>query len=73
MEQRFKNYRQNKLYWLLVNTPEYDKLPKRVGSNIDKAFIEGYESKKCQYQRNWILYAAYVAGKEWQKVNSNER
>lgn len=70
-KQRFKDVRYNKVYWTWVNATleEVEKAVLNPGSNWDMAFKHGYKGLKCKFQRNWILYPCYVAGKEYKKVN----
>lgn len=72
MKQRFKNTDFNNTYWI------YSKIPPNIvkrlftpGSNRDQAFRDGFINFRCKYVRSSILYAIYVAGKEW-RSNNNE-
>jgi len=70
MKQRFKNKHFNEIYWLWVSiTKEQVEKTKHPGSNRDQAFRDGYVGFRCKYQRNWILYPIYIAGKEWRLIN----
>jgi len=66
MKQRFKNPDFNKIYWNYFNLDDstVQKILNHVGSNRDQAFRDGYVNFRCKYQRNWVLYPIYVAGKE---------
>lgn len=71
---RFKNKDFDTLYWRWVSmNPENVKDVLQPGSNRDQAFRDGYVGHRCKYQRNWILYPIYVAGKEWKKVNNKQK
>lgn len=72
MKQRFKDKDFNKAYWSRINLTleQVEKLVSNVsGSNRDDAFKRGYFNFPNKYQRNWLLYPFYIAGKEWHKVN----
>ena len=43
----------------------------KISSNRDRAFLHGYNGKKCIYNRNTILYWVYKAGKDRKKVSKN--
>lgn len=70
-KQRFKDRRFNAVYWQWIHaTPEQvENILNHAGSNRDMAFKHGYKGFTCKFQRNWILYPIYVAGKEWVKLN----
>ena len=73
MTQRFKDKSLNSTYWLWVKMPEERILDLlNIGSSRDQAFKEGYLGQRCKYQRNWRLYAIYVAGKEWRRINKKD-
>lgn len=69
---RFKEKDFDKAYqfWIGLTLDQVEELVSTAsGSNRDDAFKRGYFQFPCKYQRNWILYPIYVAGKEWHKVN----
>jgi hypothetical protein len=70
-KQRFKDRDFNTVYWQWINaTPEQvENIVRFAGSNRDMAFKHGFKNFPCKFQRNWILYPIYVAGKEWRKHN----
>lgn len=69
-KQRFKDKSFNAMYWFWVKiSAENVQKCMTPGSNRAQAFRDGYVNYRCKYQRNWILYPIYVAGKEWKKVN----
>ena len=72
MKQRFKNLNMNKTYNLYISLPKelVDSvvLRKSSGSNRDMAFKAGYRGLvENLYPKNSLLYAIYVAGKEYVK------
>jgi hypothetical protein len=70
MKQRFKNRDFNTAYNNYIKaTPAEINNMMQPGSNRDQAFRDGFVNYRCKYQRNWILYPIYIAGKEWQKQN----
>jgi rubredoxin len=72
MKQRFKDKAFDKTYWRWVKiTPVQVHRMFSPGSNRDQAFRDGFVGYRCKYQRNWILYPIYIAGKEWRKVNKD--
>ncbi len=70
-KQRFKDKGFNNLYmtWVKITPEQLYNSVKYPGSNRDQAFRDGFVNWRCKYQRNWILYPIYVAGKEWIKNN----
>jgi hypothetical protein len=72
MKQRFKEKDFDKAYqcWISLTKEQVDRIMGcSSGSNRDDAFKRGYVGYRCVYQRNWLLYPIYIAGKEWRKVN----
>lgn len=75
MIQRFKNKNFNKAYIVYVSATKeqvYQVLRHNIGNNREQAFRDGLVGYKCKYQRNWILYPIYVAGKEWERKNKEK-
>lgn len=73
MKQRFKNNHQNIGYqtWIKIPFELAEKVAsQRAKGNRDLAFKSGYIGwSGKQFPKNSLLYAIFVAGKEYKKVN----
>jgi len=77
MKLRFKNLNMNKIYNNYIRLPQeaVDRamLRKSSGSSGDMAFKAGYRGLKNNlFPINSPLYAIYVAGKEYVKINQKK-
>lgn len=75
-KQRFQNNDLDKVYWKWISLPQekVDTLTskKKCGANVDFAFKLGYNNKKGMFPKNSPIYAVYIAGKEYKKMNNNQ-
>lgn len=76
MKSRFKNANQNKAYFIYIQLSR--DIVHKIGNaktskgNRDFAFRSGWVGwNGGQFPRNSLLYAIYVAGKEWKKINGD--
>ena len=64
----------NKTYHTYISLPKdyvYKVMEKKmVGNNRDMAFKAGYRQMINTFPNNSLLYAIYIAGKEYVKVNT---